>query len=48
MAEVTVKMDLCTKVPGKREYKCQTGGFEAKYKKGQVGPHSVTLTYPTA
>jgi len=45
--EVTVVMDLCAKVPGKREYKCVSGGFKASYRKGQVGPHSVTITYPS-
>ena len=46
--EITVRMDLCAKVPGKREYKCVDDGFTAKYRKGQVGPHEVTVKYPSA
>jgi len=45
--EVEVVMDLCAKVPGKAEYKCKTDGFKAKYKKGQVGPHHVEVSYPS-
>ena len=45
MSEKTVTLDLCCRVG--KEYKCKTDGFKARYKKGQVGPHSVEITYPS-
>jgi len=43
--EKTVKMDLCVRTP-KGEIKCKSDGFTAKYKKGQVGPSEVSISYP--
>lgn len=43
--EKVVNLDLCVRTP-KGEIRCKTDGFKARYKKGQVGPSSVEISYP--
>jgi len=43
--EIKVKMRLCVRKPD-GTIKCKDDGYQATYKKGQVGPSEVSISYP--
>lgn len=44
--DIVVKMALCRRSPTTGKMVCEAEGFQAVYKKAQIGPSSVSLRYP--